>query len=240
MVWSMQNFVDSNGGGQFGKWFVYLTHWGVLLELTYLGFRAFTTWKSQLETPEQGPEFPWFVKATWLLRNITLPATFTIFLLYWVMVFEPSRGVKAISVVTHGANFLVMVVDAALVSSPFLLVHTLHFWLFGATYVLFTLVYYGAGGTNPSGGGYIYSALDWGGSPSRAAIVSIAILLVLIPLLCFLFYLLVDAVNRFDVVCCGGSISRSVAPGSVGPVEFAAVAGDEHGGDEDGDNGTEV
>lgn len=72
----------------------------------------------------------------------------------------PGGSVTVIDIFTHGVNAIYVIVNASVTSVPVRFYHFLHGILFGVTYVVFTAVYYAAGGTNHQNKPYIYPVLD--------------------------------------------------------------------------------
>lgn len=70
---------------------------------------------------------------------------------------------------THIANSVYVLVDVFATAIPVRLLHFLHVLIFATVYVIFTVVYWAAGGTNIYGEPFIYSVLDYGNKPSTAA-----------------------------------------------------------------------
>lgn len=151
--------------GDGGYWWIYLTHWGLTLEVVYFGLATYTTYMSDKwpEKPAEGPEpIPAYVKWMWVLNGIMLPGSFLIFLMYWGFVFSAGAGaLRILSMLTHGYNFLAMAVDSAVSSTPYLLLHGIYFLGFATIYLAWTLLHYAVGLTNQDGERYIYAAIDW-------------------------------------------------------------------------------
>ena len=61
--------------------------------------------------------------------------------------------------------------------------------IFGAVFVVFSGIYYAAGGTNLDGDPFIYNVIDYGNNLGGAIGVSIAVVFVLLPIMHVLFYL---------------------------------------------------
>ena len=54
----------------------------------------------------------WLLPTCAVARGVALPGSFLVFVLYWALVFPYMTGpLHPLSVLTHGANFLVMVAD---------------------------------------------------------------------------------------------------------------------------------
>merc|ERR1719401_1194242 len=70
VIWSIVDWVQHNA---LGYWFIYLTHWGAVIELMYFWFAACTTLlatrasRSKAAEGEEVPRTPWFASVTWFL-----------------------------------------------------------------------------------------------------------------------------------------------------------------------------
>ena len=101
-----------------------MTHWTLLLELIYLSFAVFSTYMaiSDTKVPDGvGEATPWFISVTYALQPMVLIASLLVFLMYWALVDTPP--LRALSVMTHGSNFVVMLIDLLLVRNPMYLSH---------------------------------------------------------------------------------------------------------------------
>ncbi len=68
-------------------------------------------------------------------------------------------------------NSILVFVDLFIIATPVRLVHVYQTILAGIYYILFSLIYYAAGGTDETGNPYIYDVLDWS-DPGAAALVA--------------------------------------------------------------------
>ena len=88
LVWSFSLSVIDNTAGY---WFIYLTCWTLVVEVLYLGCALYTTaalrskiierlTENALPNPTTPweTEMPWHVQATWMLKTVALPASFTV------------------------------------------------------------------------------------------------------------------------------------------------------------------
>ena len=57
-------------------------------------------------------------------------------------------------------------------------------------YVIFSAIYFAAGGTNVRGRPYIYSVLDYGSDPGSSTGLVLGVVLAFLPVMHFLFYLI--------------------------------------------------
>jgi len=172
-------------------WLIYLTHWGLILELLYLGFGVYVTYMSSGWTEEK--KLPKSVQMMWFLRAIILPGSFMIFMMYWGLVFDGT--LHFVAVLTHGLNFIVMALDAAVGRMPYLLLHGLYFIGFAAIYLLWSLIDYAASIGDGMGNSYIYSSIDWGNA-SKTGSLSAVILLVVSPIVNLLFWIVILLSNQ--------------------------------------------
>ncbi|CAK0820054.1 unnamed protein product [Prorocentrum cordatum] len=136
---------------------------------------------------------PLYAQATWCLFDMLLPTTFLVFVLYFCLVvnwdYPPTR---TLSYVTHGGNFALMMLDVIFSRKPYYLLHGLYFALEAFVYILFTYLYFLAGGTDCDGMPYIYGVLDWGGKFRLAGTVGGMVFFVVAPVVNIMFWLLVS------------------------------------------------
>ena len=90
----------------------------------------------------------------------------------------------AVSVFTHGINFAVMMVDLLICRQPLYCAHITVPLAYSLTYLLFTLLYFAAGGVfhKDRHSPYIYDVLDWS-DPGAAGSLSGLIVVLVIPIL---------------------------------------------------------
>ena len=186
-VWSL---VDAALNDKLRCWLIYLTHQGLVIELAYLGFAAATTgacfWYADVDgTPGPPVKMPRYCMAAWVLQGIALPGSFLIFVLYWGLVYDGS--LHAISVFTHGVNFLIMAADQILSKQPMYLVHGAIFFAYALFFVAWSGVHYASGLKDCENNRYIYAALNWG-KPDAAGRIAALVLLVAAPLLNVVFW----------------------------------------------------
>lgn len=173
-------------------WLIYLTNWTLLFELVYLVLAATLTCVARypnnhsLVVVAKGEQTPWFARLAYAMQSVTYIASFFVFILYWVLVYDGS-GTSALSIVTHGVNFLVAFVDFLIAGLPFKLVHVWAPLVYGLSYIVFSLMYDLAGGTS-EGDPYIYEVLDWSVNPSRASAIGLGVVFVAFPLLFSIFW----------------------------------------------------
>nr|CAI5835773.1 unnamed protein product [Callosobruchus analis] len=100
--------------------------------------------------------------AYWLTYTIATPIAFLITTLFWCAVYTPRESpFDANTYFVHINNSCVMFIDIILVAHPTNLAHVIYPVLFGIIYMLFSFLYYLAGGLTREGEPYIYAILDW-------------------------------------------------------------------------------
>jgi hypothetical protein len=175
---------------------------------------------------------PWFIKILWLLYNVTCSTAFLIFLGYWVILYDPCEGdemavtssglsgsgsgdteeqcsfLDVHTIQIHGVNLVIVFLDLILSRIPYQFFHFMYAGLFTGAYIIFSLVYWGAGGENHEGQPYIYTSLDYGG---RSSSIFFAIIIFLAPIVTYvilaLFALLRDLVSR-PISCCFRDVKK--------------------------------
>ncbi|XP_035454064.2 protein rolling stone isoform X1 [Spodoptera frugiperda] len=151
----------------FGHWFIYLTHWGFLLIVLTTGFgtsvSAYAFYKKPIDATFG---LPWYVKTYWILYNITIPVSFLITVFYWGILKTSANTVNfapnpVLDIMLHGVNSAVMLVELVCSAHPSRLMHVMQPLYFAGAYMLFSVIYFFAGGLDPWGNPFIYPVVDW-------------------------------------------------------------------------------
>ncbi|XP_032230605.1 protein rolling stone isoform X2 [Nematostella vectensis] len=204
-------FHEANGKT---KWFIYLTNWGYLLETVYFIYAsAVTLWfhirekknkvsknekdvemdakKDQIQKNEDQSDFNfsdlmrYHHSLMWILFNIAADTAVLISIIYWGWMVGPIDG---LDVSTHALNTVFMILELVLSKLPIRLLHCIYPLVFGLCYMIFTVVYWAAGGTNANNKPYIYSIVDYKDSPGMAVGILLGALLVLLPIVHSVFF----------------------------------------------------
>ncbi len=85
---------------------------------------------------------------------------------------------------THAMNSIFVLIDVFVCATPMRLLHVYQTAILGIYYSIFSVIYYAAGGTNPSGHPYIYEILDWR-EPGYAVLICCMGCFVAVPLTWF-------------------------------------------------------
>ena len=180
----------------------------------------------------QQDNIPWYVKIIWGLYVVTSSLAVLISVGYWILVYNPcssestqngssgSEEINRTEVSTgsgseescfdldvytlqiHLVNILIVLLDLFISRIPFQLFHFINTTSFTLPYALFTIIYWGAGGTDSDGNRYIYVALNY--DESRLSILFVFGLIpagFIIFLIIFLLAWLRDAVYSHVRVC---------------------------------------
>ena len=161
-----------------GYWCIYLTHWTLLAVCAHLTLSVAGTVAARRSLARSGdiPPRPWWLPVVWSAQAIALPGSLLVFVLFWcepavacttddaklnlcclgcrALVYPGYRPASSVPInyFVHGANFGAMVVDAVLSNAPYFFLYIWSSWLaFAIIYVLFTIVYFFAGGTDENG-----------------------------------------------------------------------------------------
>lgn len=135
-----------------------------------------------------GEERTIYGKLVWLLWIVSSGIGLIVTLLYWTIVARSSRS-SFLDVSFHALNSVFILIELFTNSIPVNLLHGLYVMIFGSVYVLFTVIYWAAGGLSSRGKSYIYNVTDYeNGKPAFIAGTMIISAFVIIPLVqLFLF-----------------------------------------------------
>ncbi|XP_057660389.1 protein rolling stone-like [Diorhabda carinulata] len=177
VTWIYSIIVESGAG----KYPIFLTNWGYT-GCTIQSLLAFF----MLSTAVLAIYFQNMVKLHkvvlklypiyWLLNTVTTPTAFAITTVYWSILFDGNSQYRVMNYFVHGNNSVMMFLDLCMVSHPIRFLHVIYTIVLGLTYVLFTLIYYLAGGTGYGGARYIYSIVDWS-KPSQTIGVCLGVIM---------------------------------------------------------------
>ncbi|XP_078593509.1 protein rolling stone-like [Branchiostoma floridae x Branchiostoma japonicum] len=129
----------------------------------------------------QDLQIPWQYKLCWVLHNVAFAVGIFITILFWGLV-GGDNSAQDRNILIHIMNAVTIVIDVMVSGLPCRLLHFVYPFTFGAVYLLFTVVYWAAGGIGQDDLPYIYSPLDYGGNPVLAAIVAVLAVVVAMPL----------------------------------------------------------
>ena len=111
---------------------------------------------------------------------------------------------SARSINSHALNSFIVLADLLLSRAPIKVHHFLYTFLFVLAYVIFTVVYWAAGGQNHLGQDFTYPLLNYSEHPGRAALVMLVVMFVGTPLLQLVLY----ATFRLRQWACGRCLNH--------------------------------
>mgnify|MGYP001794666811 CR=1 FL=1 len=162
------------------------------------------------EAQQERPTESWYTreddllvhhKFFWFLYTIAGNAGLMLSIGYWLVIYDGST-IDITNITKHGINALMMLFETVISSVPVRMYHTTYAIAFSALYIIFTVVYWAAGGTDRLGRPYVYKALDWSNINTTITIILPFFLLIVTPLLQLVFYytykLRVWLVTKYD------------------------------------------
>ena len=194
------------------KYFIFITHWGMILLVSYLLMSAVTVtahfvWDHlvkknrvlelvmfDLQDPpaigcccgkKQKKIVPCHLQALWILYTISSETAIVVTLFYWIT-FNGSVTSWPVNFHEHLFNVVPGLIDIFLTRIPIRLYHTVYLMAFAAIYIVFGGIYIAAGGTNSNGDPYIYSAINY----KDNLVQSIGLNLILVFIVPFVIHLL--------------------------------------------------
>lgn len=180
-------------GMHYGMYFIYLTNWGIMMCMltNALGAILVSIWYLHPEFADRVVDsnaMPISFKIYWAMHITTLIVSIVITIVYWSILYNDRVNLDAVNILTHAFNAIMMFTDLWIVAYPVRLLHIFAPVLFGITYVIFSAIYYAAGGVNPDGNNYIYEVLKWS-EPGQAMITVVGVLLLCCVLYIIIFFL---------------------------------------------------
>ncbi|XP_077284977.1 protein rolling stone-like [Arctopsyche grandis] len=190
-VWSMSDFWNG------GKWFIYLTHWGLsisMLEAVIGAVLVFHAYRKQTKPVDScssldvsvtnDGSMPLTYKIYWIIYNIALPNAFYISAMYWGLIHDPNNkeahGSLPLNYMTHAGNSVIAFLELLLGGPPSRLLHFVQPLAFGLIYMVFNILYWAFGGTDPKGHSWIYEALQWENPGRSTALIFISAALLIL------------------------------------------------------------
>ncbi|XP_061709166.1 protein rolling stone-like [Cydia pomonella] len=161
-------------------WWIYLTHWGIFVNALTSILAFAISLKVYLVGPiDSAFGLPWYIKLYWFLFNASVPLAFMITIFYWAFIggtFDIPGLDDTLDIFVHGINSVMMFLLLITARHPTRLLHFYHTVAFGIFYLIFSLIYYFAGGLDPNGNHSIYPMLDWSKpGPTVVVVVGVAI-----------------------------------------------------------------
>ncbi|XP_020292872.1 protein rolling stone-like isoform X2 [Pseudomyrmex gracilis] len=178
LVCSVFEFGSYNPMLAYDKWPIYLTNWDMALGFVQAfigGMLVSKRWRLQKISGFDPSSLKWEFteRVYWFLYVVTTNLAIGVTMCYWFTVYNPEiHQLDPLNIMVHVCNSVLVLVDLFVTSIPFRL---WNFWWclsIAILYVIFTAIYYVAGGLDKLGLHYIYKVLDWK-RPARTSLVSV-------------------------------------------------------------------
>ncbi|CAD6232130.1 GSCOCG00001761001-RA-CDS [Cotesia congregata] len=149
------------------KWFAYLTNWHLTFGVaqTILGATLVTRRWLHQRYPDFNPyniKYTCLEKSYWFLYSVTASLAIGVTAAYWIAIYDPKiHFVDSVNLMQHALNSILIIVDLFICAVP---IRLRCFWwtvVVIVIYLIFSVIYYSAGGLDRKGFHYIYKILDW-------------------------------------------------------------------------------
>eukprot|EP00405_Crypthecodinium_cohnii_P011740 CAMPEP_0206428790 /NCGR_PEP_ID=MMETSP0324_2-20121206/5870_1 /ASSEMBLY_ACC=CAM_ASM_000836 /TAXON_ID=2866 /ORGANISM="Crypthecodinium cohnii, Strain Seligo" /LENGTH=194 /DNA_ID=CAMNT_0053894377 /DNA_START=239 /DNA_END=823 /DNA_ORIENTATION=+ len=156
---------------------------------TFQAVKVGTSTNREKQDASISSEVPWIATIVIIMQSIVGVLSTVVTLLYWTLVYSPGSDFTIVSVLVHGFSMVMMIVDILICRQTMKIRDIWAPLSFAAAYIIFSLIFFAAGGTDSEGNPYIYSALDWN-YPGSALVVALGAVLVACPILYVVLLLL--------------------------------------------------
>lgn len=188
LVWSIQvmiaNLIETPEPKVF--WLAYLTHWGLLLTVLY---QTLSFLRAILPVSQEPVKF--LTRFAWGTFTTAANVEVIITLLYWTLDYK-GGPVSYLNIMRHGIFMLEIWIDGFIINRiPIRLKQVLWVYILSAAYLTWTGIQAASGIGNPNRNDSnpatdddaIYGVMNWTKRPAAAAVVTILILVIGIPIL---------------------------------------------------------
>ncbi|XP_050726900.1 protein rolling stone-like isoform X2 [Eriocheir sinensis] len=144
--------------------FIYLTNWAYLSIVVMTAVHAglvTDAWLRYRRTGQLPKTTTLRFKVLWVMQNVVFLPALLITAAYWSAVYNPADPITAINADVHIINSVYVLLDLCISATPVRILHFYIPFLFMTVYLVFTLIYWAAGGTTPDGFTAIYPIMDW-------------------------------------------------------------------------------
>ncbi|XP_054768739.2 protein rolling stone-like [Lytechinus pictus] len=154
------------------KFLIYLTDWTYILATLYLIVACFNTIATTSCYCIGGCIGKGVVRNQfqWLLLNISATVSMIVTVVYWTAL-RPFMNEKLpiyLDITIHLLPAIICLVDILLTTVIVRFVHVVYPFVYLFIYLLFAVIYWAAGGTDPAGNPFIYPIIDFGNYPGIA------------------------------------------------------------------------
>lgn len=143
-------------------------------------------------TDDDDNELTFWYKASWVIFTIASVNSLVVTITYWSSIYSGGE-IDGLIVNTNILASVLMLFEVTISNMPIRILHFIYSHVFGSIYVLFTVIYWAAKGTDKDGNHYIYESLDYQRYPG-AAIFTVFFVLIVLQ---FMLHLFLYALFRF-------------------------------------------
>jgi len=184
------------------KYLIYLTHWGIVtINLAVVLETLFTLYiYCKVKSDEKlSKPLDKALHISWGISHATYSAAVFITALYWSLLYKDD-AFSYLNLYVHGLQGGYSVLDQVVSARSW---EGGHWWVclpMPLVYVVFSVIYWAAGGTNEHGNDYIYNVLDWSSEPGGATGLAFGAFVLLIVIHYF-FVLLTWTRDKLHAAC---------------------------------------
>lgn len=149
------------------KWAIYLTNWDLALGTiqAFLGALIVSKrWKLQKDVNFDpcNMKLTMLERSYWFCYTVTSSLAIAVTISYWTAVYNPKiHQIDPLNIMLHVCNSILMIIDIWITSIPFNIANVWWCLIVVIFYIIFSIIYYLAGGLDKLGYHYIYKILDW-------------------------------------------------------------------------------
>jgi len=140
---------------------------------------------SYAKAKDEDNELTFWYKASWVSFTIASVNSLVVTITYWSAVY-PGVKVDGLIVNEYILATVFMLIEVTFSNIPIRLLHFIYSHVFGSIYVLFTVIYWAAGGEDKVGNHYIYKSLNYEDYPG-AAIFTVFFVLIIMQFMLHVF-----------------------------------------------------
>ncbi|XP_072163767.1 protein rolling stone-like [Diadema setosum] len=162
------------------KFLIYLTDWTYIVATCYTCFAFFNVVVDFLKSRKSAAiEDTLRYQIQWCLFNITATPSLIVTVVYWLALypFMDEKLPVFLDVSFHLLPAIVCLVEVFVTLIVVRFVHVVYPLSYLLVYLIFAVIYWAAGGTDPLGNPFIYPIIDFGNYPGIAAATSVGVCL---------------------------------------------------------------
>ncbi|CAL4061302.1 unnamed protein product, partial [Meganyctiphanes norvegica] len=143
---------------------IYLTNWTytmIAIRTLYTAVLMAYAHRNYVSTGCLPGRMGWSMKVLWILQSITNYPSLLVTATFWAALWSPGMPIGVWNIILHVCNSVYVWVDMLVSAAPVRILHFTWPLMYLLAYLIFAVVYFCTGGTNPWGGHAIYPILDF-------------------------------------------------------------------------------